>query len=97
MKLDDLFLSLVCGGVIEITSHGTIATPGSPGNYPPNRDCIWKLNAPPNKRIQLHFFTLQIEAHEDCQYDYLAVISYANLNKKSKDSHPNVPSEFIYS
>lgn len=64
---------VVCGGDITIESHGIIASPGSPGNYPPNRDCIWKLTAPTDKRIQLHFFTLQIEAHEDCRYDYLAV------------------------
>lgn len=66
------FLS-VCGGDINVESHGVISSPGSPGNYPPNRDCIWKLRAPPSKRIQLHFFTLQLEAHETCQYDYLAV------------------------
>lgn len=63
----------VCGGEISIQSHGIIASPGSPGNYPPNRDCVWKLSAPPSNRIQLHFFTLQLEAHETCQYDYLAV------------------------
>lgn len=43
------------------------------GKYPPNRDCIWKISAPPSKRIQLHFFTMQLESHETCQYDYLAV------------------------
>lgn len=68
-----LLLFLVCGGEMSITEHGTIKSPGSPGNYPPNRDCIWKLTAPPSKRIQLHFFTMQLEAHETCQYDYLAV------------------------
>lgn len=63
----------VCGGEIEIKSHGIISTPGSPGTYPPNRDCIWKLTAPMNKRIHLHFFTLQLEAHENCEFDYLSV------------------------
>lgn len=63
----------VCGGDITIKSHGIISSPGSPGPYPPNRDCIWKLVAPTNKRIHLHFFTLQIGIHEDCQYDYLDV------------------------
>lgn len=58
---------------MEVTEHGTITSPGSPGNYPPNRNCIWKLTAPPSKRIQLHFFTMQLEAHDTCQYDYLAV------------------------
>lgn len=54
-------------------NNGRIESPGSPGNYPGNRDCIWTLSAPPGKRIQLIFFTLRLEAHETCQYDYLAV------------------------
>lgn len=66
---------VACGGDITTDSHGTIASPGSPGRYPPNRDCIWKLSAPPNKQIQLHFYTMQLESHETCQYDYLAVSS----------------------
>ncbi|XP_031624566.1 cubilin homolog [Contarinia nasturtii] len=63
----------VCGGNVAIKSHGIISSPGSPGNYPPNRDCIWKLAAPENSRIQLHFFTLQLEPHASCNYDYLAI------------------------
>lgn len=45
----------------------------SKGKYPVNRDCYWKLIAPTNKRIHLHFFTLELETHEACDYDYLAV------------------------
>lgn len=63
----------VCGGELSVTSHGTISSPGSPGNYPPNRDCLWILMAPAGKRLQFHFFTMQLEAHENCDYDYLAV------------------------
>lgn len=65
--------SVVCGGVFEITSYGTISSPGSPGNYPPNRDCMWVLMAPPGKRIEFHFFTMQLESHDTCEYDYLSV------------------------
>lgn len=67
----------ICGGTVEVKSHGTIASPGSPGNYPPRRDCTWHLTAPNGKRIQFHFFTMQLEAHITCQYDYLAVCVYA--------------------
>lgn len=63
----------ICGGNITATSHGTIASPGSPGRYPTNRDCIWRISAPPGKRIEFHFFTMQLEEHTTCQYDYLAV------------------------
>lgn len=76
--MNTLFSLVVCGGDITFNSHGSISSPGSPGNYPPNRDCIWKLRAPPGKKIHLHFLTMQLEAHETCQYDYLAV----RLNEK---------------
>lgn len=63
----------VCGEEIETNSHGTISSPGSPGNYPMNRDCYWRISAPAGKRIQLNFFLLAIEAHQTCSYDYLAI------------------------
>ncbi|XP_055601686.1 cubilin homolog [Uranotaenia lowii] len=63
----------VCGGEIAIKSHGVLTSPGSPGSYPPNRDCKWFLTAPPGKRIQFHFFTMKIEAHNSCEYDFLQI------------------------
>lgn len=63
----------VCGGEFETNTYGTIASPGSPGNYPMNRDCFWRIMAPVGKRIQLNFFLLAIEAHRSCAYDYLAI------------------------
>ncbi|XP_036318853.1 cubilin homolog [Rhagoletis pomonella] len=63
-----------CGGIVEVGSHGTLTSPGSPGNYPKNRDCRWQLRAPNNKRIKLTFFSLQIEKHESCNFDYLEII-----------------------
>ncbi|VVC39264.1 EGF-like, conserved site,EGF-like calcium-binding domain,CUB domain,EGF domain,EGF-like calcium- [Cinara cedri] len=62
-----------CGGVIHIDSHGTLSSPGSPGKYPPNRDCYWTLDAQPEMRIQLLFFSLQLEHHVNCSYDYLEI------------------------
>lgn len=63
----------VCGGPITIESFGTITSPGSPGNYPQNRDCEWHLRAPPGKRIELHFFAMQLETHAACDADFVAV------------------------
>ncbi|KAI8440547.1 hypothetical protein MSG28_001789 [Choristoneura fumiferana] len=62
-----------CGGEIDATKHGRISSPGSPGTYPPNRDCYWHLQTTPGKRIQLHFFELDIEIHANCTYDYIAI------------------------
>ncbi|XP_050362534.1 cubilin-like [Nymphalis io] len=63
----------VCGGEINATTHGHIRSPGSPGNYPPNRDCYWHLSTVWSKRIQLHFFELDIEKHANCSFDFLAI------------------------
>ncbi|XP_046392545.1 cubilin-like [Ischnura elegans] len=63
----------VCGGRIETNSHGSVQSPGSPGTYPINRDCYWQLIVPLGNRIQLNFYTLQIEAHPNCSYDFLEI------------------------
>ncbi|XP_072941839.1 cubilin-like [Epargyreus clarus] len=62
-----------CGGEIDATIHGHISSPGSPSKYPPNRDCYWHLSTNLGKRIQLHFFALDIESHPNCNFDYLAI------------------------
>ncbi|CRL00998.1 CLUMA_CG014207, isoform A [Clunio marinus] len=64
-----------CGGELNISTHGTISSPGAPGNYPINRDCEWFLTAPPGKRIQFLFYTMMIEAHENCGYDFVEIHS----------------------
>ncbi|KAH0948163.1 hypothetical protein HN011_006977 [Eciton burchellii] len=62
----------VCGGILE-NSYGTITSPGSPGRYPPNRDCFWTINGAPSKRIQFHFGLLMLEEHPTCASDYLEI------------------------
>lgn len=54
-------------------SHGTISSPGSGHNYPPNRDCIWQLSTDYNQRLHIIFYSLQIENSTGCSKDYLAV------------------------
>ncbi|XP_055842375.1 cubilin homolog isoform X2 [Episyrphus balteatus] len=82
----------VCGGVKEFDSHVTIASPGSPGNYPRNRDCRWHLKAPNNKRIKLVFFSLNIEKHADCDHDYVEItdaVSGSRLEIFCNSSNPS--------
>ncbi|XP_045491488.1 LOW QUALITY PROTEIN: cubilin homolog [Colias croceus] len=69
-----------CGGYVNATIHGHISSPGSPGKYPPNRDCYWRLVTKLGKRIQLHFFELDLESHANCSFDYLAI--YDGLHEK---------------
>ncbi|KAJ6642438.1 Cubilin like, partial [Pseudolycoriella hygida] len=80
----------VCGGRFEVDSHGTISSPGAPGNYPPNRDCDWIILAPFGKRIQFQFFTMQLEEHENCAYDFVAIYNENGLLLQDfcNTSHP---------
>ncbi|CAH0396981.1 unnamed protein product [Chilo suppressalis] len=70
----------VCGGEIDATTYGHINSPGSPGKYPPNRDCYWHLSTTFGKRISLHFFALDIESHANCSFDYLAIYDGEQLS-----------------
>ncbi|XP_041982769.1 cubilin-like [Aricia agestis] len=62
-----------CGGEFNATTHGRISSPGSPGPYPPNRDCYYHIKTTLGRRIQLHFYQLDIEIHQNCSFDYVAV------------------------
>ncbi len=64
----------VCGETYTGLTHGTIQSPGYPGQYPHNRDCTWTVEGDPGKRIQFHFATLRIETHPTCNFDVVEVI-----------------------
>ncbi|XP_069067650.1 cubilin [Pleurodeles waltl] len=61
-----------CGGALTST-HGSISSPGYPGNYPPNRDCYWTISTSPGLIITFAFGTLNIEHHNSCNNDYLEI------------------------
>ncbi|XP_050461753.1 cubilin-like [Cataglyphis hispanica] len=61
----------VCGGTLE-DDYGTITSPGSPGRYPPNRDCFWRISVEPSKRIQFHFGQMMLDEH--CDADYVEIL-----------------------
>ncbi|XP_065201859.1 protein tolkin-like isoform X3 [Planococcus citri] len=58
----------------EITApRGTIMSPNYPDFYPSKKDCIWHFITTPGHRIKLTFDTFEIEAHQDCSYDHVAI------------------------
>ncbi|KAF4527383.1 hypothetical protein B566_EDAN015953, partial [Ephemera danica] len=72
--LHNQHLLLVCGhGNMPPVNQGNIKSPGSPDKYPQNRDCEWKLRVPTGKRIQMHIFTLMLETHENCSFDFIRI------------------------
>ncbi|XP_074593288.1 protein tolkin-like [Brevipalpus obovatus] len=64
-----------CGGVIE-SIGGTIKSPSFPDHYPPNKNCIWEIIAPPKFRITLNFTHFDLEGNnQDCEYDRIEIKS----------------------
>ena len=66
-------IPLVCGRHIT-RPNGTLASPGYPGNYPSNADCIWVISAPQRHHIELEFKRFDIhKVGRGCRYDYVEV------------------------
>jgi tolkin len=58
----------------EITApHGQIFSPNYPEYYPSSKDCIWHFTTTPGHRIRLVFNVFDIEPHQECAYDHIAV------------------------
>lgn len=64
-----------CGGVIAAV-NGTIISPSFPELYPPNKNCVWEIIAPPQYRITMNFTHFDLEGNNhDCEYDSVDVRS----------------------
>ncbi|XP_055627561.1 uncharacterized protein LOC129769360 [Toxorhynchites rutilus septentrionalis] len=49
-------------------------SPGAPGNYPNNSDCVVVLEAPLGSLVRLDFRDhFHVESSDDCKYDYLEI------------------------
>ncbi|XP_070536661.1 cubilin-like [Ptychodera flava] len=62
-----------CGGDTIGETHGSVNSPGYPGVYPHDADCVWTISVEPGYRITFAFGTLAIEDHDTCNYDYLQI------------------------
>ncbi|CAG0925413.1 unnamed protein product, partial [Notodromas monacha] len=61
-----------CGGEFY-SETGMIRSPGYPYGYPHNRECVWTIVAPPGRQVYLNFTDFEIEAHQNCEYDFLEI------------------------
>ena len=55
--------------------RGQIFSPGWPGRYSINMNCIIQIQAPQGTTVSLYFNSFHIEPHSNCNYDYLEVSS----------------------
>ncbi|EGW02057.1 Cubilin [Cricetulus griseus] len=95
--------SLACGGNIYIhgaDSDGYVTSPNYPANYPQNVECIWILEAPSGKSIQLQFEDqFNIEETPNCSSSYLELRDGADSNAHvlSKLCGHSLPSSWVSS
>lgn len=62
-----------CGGQLIGANHGNMQSPGYPGNYPVNRDCVWTITVDAGRYITIAFGDLHLEDHPTCDFDYLQI------------------------
>ncbi|XP_063765228.1 neuropilin and tolloid-like protein 2 isoform X2 [Eleginops maclovinus] len=63
-----------CGNWLRTTEGGSFNSPNYPKTYPPNKECLYVLEALPRQRIELLFDpTFYIEASFECRFDHIEV------------------------
>uniref|UniRef100_A0A8C5N9Z3 Neuropilin and tolloid-like protein 2 n=1 Tax=Gouania willdenowi TaxID=441366 RepID=A0A8C5N9Z3_GOUWI len=63
-----------CGNWERNVDGGTFSSPNFPDTYPPNRECLFVLEAQPRQRIELVFDkSFFIEASFECRFDHIEV------------------------
>ncbi|XP_015762664.1 PREDICTED: uncharacterized protein LOC107341715 isoform X3 [Acropora digitifera] len=77
IAIDDVSLMegacTVCGSV----QNNTLRSPGYPGLYPSNLFCVYRVNIPREKELNIYFNFFNLEYHSKCtDYDdYLRIVS----------------------
>lgn len=67
----------------EITvPQGQILSPNYPDYYPSMKHCMWHFTTTPGHRIRLLFSEFDIESHQECAYDHIAI-----YDGSSSESH----------
>ncbi|XP_077568227.1 neuropilin and tolloid-like protein 2 isoform X3 [Stigmatopora nigra] len=63
-----------CGNWIRNAEGGSFSSPDYPDTYPPNKECLYVLEALPRQRIELLFDkSFYIEASFECRFDHIEV------------------------
>ncbi|MFT7816792.1 neuropilin and tolloid-like protein 2 [Arapaima gigas] len=63
-----------CGTWVRNTNGGLFTSPNYPNMYPPNKECVYILEAHPRQRIELLFDnTYYIEPSFECRFDHIEV------------------------
>ncbi|KAM6961446.1 neuropilin and tolloid-like protein 2 [Aplochiton taeniatus] len=63
-----------CGNWVRNDNGGSFSSPNYPNAYPPNKECLYILEALPRQRIELQFDdAFLVEASFECRFDHIEV------------------------
>ncbi|XP_002073258.3 dorsal-ventral patterning protein tolloid [Drosophila willistoni] len=65
------------------TSYGVLQSPNYPEDYPRNIYCYWHFQTVLGHRIQLTFHDFEVESHQECIYDYVAIYDGRSENSST--------------
>ncbi|XP_029134023.2 cubilin [Labrus bergylta] len=70
-----------CGGYLSMPM-GMLGSPDPnlDGTYEPRMDCMWTIEMPVNRVINLTFTSFALESSSTCRYDYVKVYDGDNIN-----------------
>ncbi|XP_014245719.1 cubilin-like isoform X2 [Cimex lectularius] len=88
-----------CGDhYLTATKEGaTLKSPGYPGLYPKNLNCVWVINAELGKRIKFTVYTLDIKSDENCNQDYLQFTEDSTQAVLARLCNSNIPRPIVSS
>ncbi|KAF7287446.1 hypothetical protein GWI33_001415 [Rhynchophorus ferrugineus] len=76
-----------CGGILQ-SSYNVIETPNYEQNYPNNIECLWEVNFPAGRIIELNFASrFHIEESAGCTKDFVEVFDWTDVNWISKGKY----------
>ncbi|CAL1294951.1 unnamed protein product [Larinioides sclopetarius] len=55
------------------STDGVVSSPNFPDHYPSRKECTWKFETTPGHRIKLVFDSFELEPHQECAYDHVAL------------------------
>ncbi|XP_075069341.1 neuropilin and tolloid-like protein 1 isoform X2 [Mixophyes fleayi] len=66
--------SMQCGSWTKNSDGGIFTSPNYPNKYPPDRECVYIIEAAPRQCIELHFDDkYAIESSWECKFDHIEV------------------------
>lgn len=71
-RFTGLFLS-IRKALLWSTNCTFVFSPNYPDYYPRKKDCVWHFTTTPGHRIRLHFTSFEMEPHQECAYDHIAI------------------------